>query len=154
MIGGWQLTGMTAIQTGHYFSVTVPNARTLLGASAIGDWWADRVGNPTLQTRTADRWFNTSAFVLPRGADGSYHFGNSGRAVANGDGPFNVDVGMMKNFRLTERFGLQFRWEVFNLTNTPTLADPNVSLGNPDFGKSRSTLSTPRQMQFALRLTF
>ena len=60
----------------------------------------------------------------------------------------------MKSFRLTERFALQFRWEVFNLTNTPTVADPNVSLGNPDFGTSRTSLSTPRQMQFALRLTF
>ena len=60
----------------------------------------------------------------------------------------------MKNFRVTERFRLQFRGEVFNATNTPTLADPNVSLGNPDFGKSRSTVSTPRQLQFALRLSF
>jgi len=44
--------------------------------------------------------------------------------------------------------------ETFNLTNTPTLSDPNASLGNPDFAKSRGTLSTPRQMQFALRLAF
>ena len=35
-----------------------------------------------------------------------------------------------------------------------TFADPNASLGNPDFGKSRTTLSTPRQLQFALRITF
>ena len=62
--------------------------------------------------------------------------------------------GLMKNFHITERFGLQFRWETFNVTNTPTLADPNVMLGNPDFGKSRSTISLPRQLQFALGLSF
>jgi hypothetical protein len=92
--------------------------------------------------------------VIPRNADGTYRYGNAGRGILNGDGMFNVDMGLMKNFKLTERFGLQFRWETFNLTNTPTLADPNVNLGNPDFAKSRSTVSTPRQMQFALRLSF
>ncbi len=63
-------------------------------------------------------------------------------------------MGLAKNFALTERFTLQVRGEAFNVTNTPTLNDPNNSLGNPDFGKSRSTISTPRQMQFALRLAF
>ena len=66
----------------------------------------------------------------------------------------NLDAGLMKMFRVTERLGVQFRWEVFNVTNTPALSDPNASLGNPDFGKSRATLSRPRQMQFALRIGF
>jgi len=154
VLGGWQLSGMAAVQTGHYFDITVPNARTVLGASAIGDWWPDRIANPRLETRTADRWFDTAAFVMPRNADGSYRFGNAGRGVLDGDGLFNLDLGLMKNFRLTERFRLQFRWESFNVSNTPTLSDPTASLGNPDFGKSRGTVSTPRQMQFALRLSF
>jgi len=154
LLGGWQLSGMTNVQTGHYFSVSVPNPRPLLGATALGTWWPDRIANPRLQTRTADRWFNPAAFVMPRDAAGVYHFGNAGRAILNSDGPFNLDAGLMKNFRLTERFRLQFRWETFNLTNTPTLADPNSSLGDPDFTKSRGTVSTPRQMQFALRLAF
>jgi hypothetical protein len=60
----------------------------------------------------------------------------------------------MKNFALTERMGLQVRWEVFNLTNSPTLADPDTNIESPDFGKVRATVSTPRQMQFAIRLSF
>ena len=154
VLGGWQLSGMTAVQTGHYFDITVPNARTVLGASAIGDWWPDRIANPRLETRTADRWFDTAAFAMPRAADGTYRFGNAGRGILDGDGFFNLDLGLMKNFRLTERFRMQFRWESFNVSNTPTLSDPNASLGSPDFGKSRGTVSTPRQMQFALRLSF
>ena len=153
-IGGWQLSGLAGAQTGHYFTITVPNARTVLGASALADWWPDRIADPRLSARTADRWFNIAAFAQPRNADGTYRFGNAGRAILNGDGLFNFDAGLMKNFRATERVGLQFRWEVFNLTNTPTLADPNVSLGSPDFSKSRGTVSTPRQMQFALRVSF
>ena len=154
LLGGWQLSGMMMRQTGHYLSITVPNARTLLGATAIGDWWPDRVADPRLDNRTIDKWFNTSAFVLPRAADGSYRFGNAGRSIVQGDSPFNFDAGLMKSFRLTERFRAQFRWETFNVTNTTTFADPNASLGNPDFGKSRASISNPRQLQFALRLSF
>jgi hypothetical protein len=154
LFGGWQLSGLTAVQTGHYFTITVPNPRPLLGATALGEWWPDRFSNPVLETRTADRWFDTSAFAMPRNADGTYRFGNGGRSILNGDGLFNLDAGLMKNFPITERFVLQFRWETFNVTNTPTLADPNVMLGNPDFAKSRATVSVPRQMQFALRLSF
>ena len=60
----------------------------------------------------------------------------------------------MKSFPITESVALQFRAEVFNLTNTPTLADPNSNFDSPDFGTVRGTVSTPRQMQFALRLSF
>jgi hypothetical protein len=142
------------MQTGHYFSIAIPNSRTILGGTAVGTWWPDRIADPRLSERTANRWFNTEAFVLPRNLDGTYRYGNAGRGILNGDGLFNIDAGLMKNFRLTERFGLQLRWETFNVTNTTTLADPDVNFGNPDFGKSRTSLSTPRQMQFALRLAF
>jgi hypothetical protein len=154
LFGGWQLSGLTAMQAGHYFSIAIPNSRTILGGTAVGTWWPDRIADPRLSERTANRWFNTEAFVLPRNLDGTYRYGNAGRGILNGDGLFNIDAGLMKNFRLTERFGLQLRWETFNVTNTTTLADPDVNFGNPDFGKSRTSLSTPRQMQFALRLAF
>jgi hypothetical protein len=150
--GGWQLSGLVASQTGHYYSLSVPNARQRLGSTAVGTWWPDRLRNGRLDERTADRWFDTSAFVLPRNPDGSLRLGNAGRAILNGDGDFNVDLGILKNFRITERWNLQFRWEVFNVTNTPTLGDPDANLESPDFGKIRGTVSTPRQMQFALRL--
>jgi len=154
IFGGWQLSHLLSMQTGHNFTITVPNARQRLGATAIDQWWPDRIRNPRLDERTADRWFDTLAFVLPRNPDGSFRFGNAGRAILNADGAFNLDLGLMKNFAISERFQLQFRWETFNVTNTPTLADPIVNLESPDFGKVRGTDSTPRQMQFALRLTF
>jgi Carboxypeptidase regulatory-like domain len=154
LFGGWQVSGIISAQTGHYFTLTVPNSRQRLGATRVGAWFPDRVSDGTLDHRTADQWFDTAAFVLPRNPDGTFRLGNAGRAILNGDGPFNVDFGLMKSFPITERVNLQFRWETFNLTNTPTLADPNTTLESPDFGKIRSTVSLPRQMQFALRLTF
>src|SRR5262249_33068734 len=141
-------------QTGHYFSLSTPNARQRLGATGVGTWWPDRIKNPRLDQRTADRWFDTSAFVLPRNPDGSFRFGNAGRGLLNSDGDFNIDFGLMKSFSMTERVRLQFRWEVFNVTNSPTLGDPITNIDSPDFGKVRSTVSTPRQQQFALRLSW
>jgi hypothetical protein len=99
-------------------------------------------------------WIDASAFMLPRNPDGTFRFGNAGRSILTSDGLFNMDAGLMKVFALTENFRLQARAEVFNVTNTPTLADPISAFDNPDFGKARSTVSAPRQMQFALRLTF
>jgi len=132
----------------------VPNARQRLGATCINDWWPDRIANPVLETRTANRWFDKKAFVLPQNPDGSWRIGNAGRAILSGDGAFNLGFGLMKAFHLTERLRLQFRAEAFNLTNTPTLSDPNSNIESPDFATSRGTTSTPRQMQFALRLDF
>ncbi len=48
----------------------------------------------------------------------------------------------------------QLRFEAFNVTNTPGLGDPVSNLESPDFGKVRSTITDPRQLQLALRLTF
>jgi hypothetical protein len=152
--GGWELSNLASVQSGHPFTITVPNARTRLGATGLGNWWPDRLRSGRIDNPTAEGWFDTSAFVLPQSPDGSWHFGNAGRGILTSDGMFNLDAGLMKSFRVTERVRVQFRWEVFNLTNTPTLGDPTSGIDSPDFGKVRGTPSTPRQMQFAMRLSF
>ena len=154
MFGGWQLSNMLSMQTGHYFTPTLANPRIRLGATGVGNWRPDVIANPMIGNPTADGWFDTDAFVLPRNADGTFRFGNAGRSILIGDGMFNLDAGLMKSFPITERVALQFRAEVFNVTNTPTLADPVSNFDSPDFGKVRGTVSTPRQMQFAVRLSF
>ena len=50
---------------------------------------------------------------------------------------------------------LQIRIEVYNVTNTPSFANPNGNLGNAAFGTITSTgNSIPRQMQFGLKLLY
>jgi hypothetical protein len=102
----------------------------------------------------AEGWLDRAAFALPRNADGTFRFGNAGRSVFDSDGLFNLDAGLMKVFPVTERVRLQLRAEAFNLTNTPTLGDPTTNFDSPDFGKVRTTVNLPRQLQFALRLSF
>ena len=86
-------------------------------------------------------------------------FGNSARRVARGPGSRNLDFSLFKNFRPRERMNVQFRAEAFNLTNTPTFTLPSASapeltIGNPGFGKLASSSATGRQLQFGLKLSF
>lgn len=154
VIGGWQMSNLLSMQTGNYFTITVPNARQRLGATGIGNWWPDRLRDPQIEDPSAQLWFDKTAFASPRNADGTWRLGNAGRAILPTDDLFNLDIGLMKNFRVTERIGLQFRAEIFNLTNTPTLGEPVTNSESPDFATVRNTVSVPRQMQFALRLSF
>jgi hypothetical protein len=86
--------------------------------------------------------------------------GQSGsRNTIRGAGNFNIDTGLAKRFIMpySEHHSVQIRWETFNLTNSVRF-DPNsanLSLtASSNFGKLSGTLTTPRQMQFALRYEF
>jgi hypothetical protein len=91
--------------------------------------------------------------------------GQSGsRNTLRGNGFFNIDSGVHKNFRITEGVRLQFRWESFNLTNSvrfdPTCGASSYgtacgnTLSSSSFGKLNTQLGAPRQMQFAMRLAW
>ena len=75
-----------------------------------------------------------------------------------GDGMFNIDTGVSKNFSLGESRRLEFSWQAFNATNSVRYdvraAQPSLSFDASEFGKYTSTLTTPRFMQFALRFVF
>jgi len=61
----------------------------------------------------------------------------------------------MKNFQILERLRPQFRAEAFNLTNTPQYGKANTTFGAPTFGVITSTTyTTPRNIQFSMRLSF
>lgn len=74
----------------------------------------------------------------------------------NGPGYFDMDASLFKHFPIRERLKLQFRAEVFNLTNTPSFDVPGRTLGSSTFGVVTSTLSPvhTREMQLALQLMF
>jgi hypothetical protein len=47
------------------------------------------------------------------------------------------------------------RYEVYNVTNTPSFQNPVNTLGSANFGSLTTTgLAIPRQMQFAAKLLF
>jgi hypothetical protein len=78
-----------------------------------------------------------------------------GRDTLRSDRFKNLDLSLFKEFPITESKRLEFRFETFNLTNTPvwSVPDVNISDGNK-FGTISSTANTARQLQFGLKLYF
>ena len=67
-----------------------------------------------------DRWFDVNAFQLPD----RYTFGTSGRNILLGDGVANVDLSIIRNFRIREGHRIQFRTELFNAFNHANFLAP------------------------------
>jgi hypothetical protein len=81
-------------------------------------------------------------------------YGNSGRGVIRSPGLLNADALIDRMFSFNERFRLEFRSELFNVTNTAHFGDPNVTIGVAQAGRISTTSSPNRQVEFALRLLF
>jgi hypothetical protein len=111
----------------------------------------DAVGNPHLSHPTVAQWFNTSAFTTPQGS-----YGNFGRNNLYSDHVVNLDTSMFRNIPLRERYSVQLRFEFFNVMNIQSYGIPGVTLGQANFGvvQSLANGTTPRQMQFGLKLQF
>ena len=154
IFGGWQMTGILSMQAGQFYDLTLANPTANLGTNGVGAWRPNVIGEHRLSNPTPNLWLNPAAFERPLDASGNPTFGNLGRNSLREGGIFNWDVGLMKNFQLTERVRLQFRWEAFNVTNHPSYGTPNSNLSSPDVGKITSTLGLPRQQQLGLRVSF
>ncbi len=86
--------------------------------------------------------------------------GNLGRNTFEGPGQWSTDESLFKNIKMTERFNLQFRFEVFNAFNhanflLPSSATSSANFANritsKNFGLSAGT-KDPREIQFGLKL--
>jgi hypothetical protein len=159
LFGGWQLSGLATASTGRPVNITIKRSPSQLPDGNTGGQRPNLVpGVPIYATnQTIDNWFNPAAFVLP--AKGTR--GNLGRYAARGPGYYEIDTALQKKFRLSERFGLNFRAEAFNLFNHPIYANPNGNVSSGGFGQITSILNTgavgtgtPRRIEFAMRLDF
>jgi hypothetical protein len=170
IIGGWGVDGVTIFQRGFplVFTNGQANGTTLFGggsrpnivpgcdAEASGTA-TSRLGDPNNINST--RWFNTACFSAP--AD--FTFGDEPRVDPRlrAQGIDNFDFALFKRMRFaaSERFGLEFRTEFFNIFNRTQFAPPNTiccAANNVDFGVVTSTApgTNPRLVQFGLKFLF
>jgi hypothetical protein len=156
LIGGWQVNGIATLLSGFPFT-------PVIGSNRSGDGDTRNPDRPSLNPAftgpvvlgQADQWFNPNAFILP--AAGTY--GNLGRGVYTGPGLADLDMSLFKNTAITEKTSLQFRAEFFNVLNHPNLGTPNATVFssgaiNASAGLITTTATTPRQIQFGLKLIF
>ena len=158
---GWQVNGIVTLASGNPF--TVENSFDRTGTGAIGPFRHDRPNlvsgasnNPKLES--PDRWFDVTAFELqPRG-----FLGNVGRNTVIGPGLANFDFSLFKTTSVSEQADLQFRFEMFNVFNRANFSTPTRSNRmaftadgvNGSAGRLTITVTTARQIQFAVKLLF
>jgi hypothetical protein len=158
MVEGWQISGILSRYGGIPFNVNTgfDRAGFTSGNTPRPNYVAGC--NPYAGAQTILEWFNPACFTLqPVGT-----FGNTGRNSLRGPGFFDTDISLSKDTKLTEQFRLQFRAEFFNIFNHENLGMPNANvfsasgkingsagvIGGPNAG------TTPRQIQFGLKLNF
>ncbi|HEY6990545.1 MAG TPA: carboxypeptidase-like regulatory domain-containing protein [Bryobacteraceae bacterium] len=147
-IAGWRIGGLVRVQAGD--TIAVSQATNLNASLGYAVQRPNRIGDPNeLANRSAARWFNTAAFT----AAPQFTIGNSSRDPVRGPGLQQADLMLAKTFRISERMNFEFRAEVFNVTNTPPLNDPNGSFGAAAFGTIGSA-GNPRDFEFAGKLRF
>lgn len=162
LISDWRVSSITRIMSGLPYGIVagacqLPNAGgcrasynpNFSGDVRInGDWGSgDLLG-------ARPQFLDPRAFVSP----GPFTYGNTPGAGSYGlynPGSWNEDLGVARQFPITERFKLNFSAEVFNLSNTVIFNGPaSLDINNANFGRITGQQSTPRSIQFALKLTF
>ncbi|SEG00801.1 Carboxypeptidase regulatory-like domain-containing protein [Bryocella elongata] len=175
LLGGYQINSIAVWQSGKPFDIVNSGSGNDVTTETIGsktytDAFSNRstpqnsggpdrpniVGNPHVGHPTLGAYFNTAAFApQPMGT-----IGTTQRDALFGPHYRHVDLSLFKDFTVTERVGLQFRAECFNVSNTPSYylndGSGNVQLGNSSFGTvtNADPNYTPRQFQFALKASF
>lgn len=147
LISGWQWSGFTSIESGTPFSASLSSNASLNSDQSTRP---DQISSPFAGTpHSRNQWFNPAAFATP----GLYLFGDAARNALTGPALFSADWGLYKNFKVAERFNLQFRWEVYNAFNYTNLANPsNTNTDTPTAGLITEVQSPMRNMQFGLHL--
>jgi len=146
----WQVSGILAVRSGSYFTVTT-GADTALTSQQNNQRAIQILDDPYVADRTLTEWLNPNAFVRPD--SGTY--GTMPLDAILGPGRWNVDLSLSRSFR----FGLrhfQFRWEIFNVFNTMTPNTPVSTMNSSDFGKVTSLAAgtAPRVMQLGFKFNF
>jgi hypothetical protein len=165
VVSGWGIDGVTTFQRGFPLKITWAGTATPLEAANLGVSNVRPNVVPGCSKSTGGghiaNWFNTSCFAAPP----AWGFGSESRtdSTLRTPGIANFDFAVFKRTTITERVGLEFRTEFFNLFNHPYFAPPGTGFdGTPTgngFGQITSTVqggvaSPERLVQFALKLVF
>ena len=161
LIVGWQLSTIFLAQSGPYetpyFNGGDPSGT---GSGTYRSQRPDRIGDSTPSNQSRDNWINGSAFTCPGQAPSTGRFtckiglnpktdlapigrfGNSGVGIVEGPGTVSLSAGLGKAFAIHERLNVRISASFTNILNHTNLADPILNLGNANFGKITSAVST------------
>jgi hypothetical protein len=172
VVGGWQTNGIIRVDTGRPIIPLISGAINAQSIPTFGQR-PNLTGNLGRSSGSpqdfTDLTNNASYFANPNalshisadnaGLHDDFTLGNAPRTISNVRQPGARDVSMslFKEFALgkvREGMHLEFRAESFNTFNHPHFQGPNASVGSSNFGKIESTVNSPRELQFGLKLYF
>jgi Carboxypeptidase regulatory-like domain len=150
LLWGWRVSTITIFESGD--ALTVFNNQS--SARDYEPEMPNLVGDPNLPRgqRTFLRYFNTSAFADP----GDDVKGNAGPGIVRGPGINNWDISLAKVFRLSERWSLEFRGDMYNAFNHAQWNEIDTGFstaGDSQFGRITEARE-PRVAQLSLKITF
>ena len=148
VLGGWQISGITTLQSGRPFNVTI--STDTANTSARGLYRPNLVSTPSASCGSGHLTgcISTAAFAIPP----LYTYGTAGRNLLYGPHLLSTDLSVAKNFRISERLRFQFRAEAFNVWNSSQFSNPSAVFETASFGNITSTSIEKREIQFAGRL--
>lgn len=156
LVGGWQVAGFATFQSGRPFS-------TYSGAFSFNNVvqsFANCNGCDADMGRAEDGpggvvWFFTQEQIAKFSQPTMGELGNTGRNAFRGPGGYQIDASFLKRTALTERFNLEIRADMLNLTNTPTFGLPTATQTSTIFGRIRDTVSSfSRKIQIGAKINF
>ncbi|HTS12125.1 MAG TPA: TonB-dependent receptor [Candidatus Limnocylindrales bacterium] len=164
-ISGWQFSGLGRWTSGLPFQVLDGS-----GWSTNWSYQSYMVQTGPVEQKKTIIGGNPNVFADPAAAQANMRLPYAGEAGQRnqfrGDGYFGIDAGLSKSWDTFEGQKLEFRWEVFNVTNavrfdvqsinrySTDLATPTPPSEAVVFGNYTAALVSPRVMQFSLRYSF
>ena len=163
IVSGWGIDGVTTLQTGFPVNINAGgNGANYYGGGLRPNVVAGckKATSGSAQSRVkeglagGDGWINAACFTEPA----PYTFGNEARVdptlTANGVANWDFAAFKQTNFGSKNRYGFEFRVEVFNLFNRVQFDPPGNGFGSSTFGEITGYMNNPRLVQFAGKITF
>lgn len=180
LVNGWQAGGILTARTGLPFTPLIAGDPLGLGDTSpfaypnkLGGSGCGTLVNPG----NVNNYVKLQCFGLPQSTPAlgaqctpfavapgtcSNLLGTGGRNEITGPGEVNLDLSLIKQTKINERLNMEFRAEAFNILNHADFNSPidNSTLFNANgsvsgtAGVIDSTSVDPRQIQFALKVSF
>ena len=160
--GNWELSAIGTAQTGLPVNITVDRSNS--GVPGLFTISGEERPNYVLGApltppggSTPNNWINPAAFAVPA----NQTFGNLGRNAFRAPRISQLDIGLSKFIKVTEKLSLRLRADLFNVFNRAQFGAPNADISAANFGAITSTVSsynagrgTPRELQLSAKFVF
>ena len=137
ILGGWMVNPIVSYMSGIPFTVSAGGNLNANGSGQTADLVGNfrilngkppRTGVTCAQGDLSCHYFDPSVFAAPLiTSAANAHYGNTRRNQFRGPGYFNMNLTLLRDFKIKEKVTVQVRADAFSLTNTPHFANPNTT---------------------------